>query len=975
MQEIETFPTVLSAKGEVLTTGGNTPFLLDDPQVVWLVQTGKVELFAVKIGKDNQIKGTRYHIGSIEAGQLIFGLDSRRYGEGLGLIGVGASETRLIKLPVSHLHELALDLDYAANVAALVDNWLALLSADLIKELITPRTNMVLESGVEVELAATGRTSPRKEGVWISFLEGQSLFLGGDPLEIESPSIYFPLYGNTWIQAQTKCRLATSDSLTLLQQEQLWPGLAFFHQVYFQFKAVNIRLLAFDEINRLHSKAEHDMVVGHNAIDMLSSVLDKESAITERLRKTAKDPLLTACHLIGAAQGITFQAPPERSQEDSERRTDPLQLIIQASRLHKRQVNLTDDWWRRDNGPMLGFRKADGQPVALLPLSARAYEVIDPVTGVRQKLDQKLAGDYEQRAYVFYRPFPQKVMSARDLFMFGTKGGKSDVALALILGVVGGLAGLVVPLITNLTFDSIIPAGQPADLWQILIGLVVIALATAAFVITRSIIVLRLESKLNVTTQAGLWDRLMSLPASFFRNYTAGDLAARAMGLDAVRSLVSTSASIFIMQSLFGFMSLLLLFVYSWQLALIALVLVMITIGVIVGVNYSQLPYQRKQYDTQGRLSGLVLQLISGIAKLRVAGAETRAFAVWAKEFSQQRRLASRVRVRGISLMVFSAIWPLVTLMFLFIAVDAFHINYLSTGSFLAFLSTFIQLLVAMVTIAAAASIIFATIPTYEGARVILQTLPEVQTGSSDPGELSGSIEVNQVYFRYNQDGPYILDGVSLQIKPGQFVAIVGPSGSGKSSLLRLLLGFDVAEQGSVYYDKQDLAGLDSQAIRRQLGVVIQNGKLMAGDIFSNIVGSGSFTSKEAWEAAEMVGFAEDIKKMPMGMYTLVSEGGSTLSGGQRQRLMLARALIGKPRIVLLDEATSALDNETQAIVTRSLESQHTTRVVIAHRLSTVMNADCIYVLQNGKIAQAGSYTELMAQPGPFQELAARQLA
>jgi ATP-binding cassette subfamily C protein len=258
---------------------------------------------------------------------------------------------------------------------------------------------------------------------------------------------------------------------------------------------------------------------------------------------------------------------------------------------------------------------------------------------------------------------------------------------------------------------------------------------------------------------------------------------------------------------------------------------------------------------------------------------------------------------------------------------------------------------------------------------LILQNLPEVQTGSADPGELSGSIEINQVYFRYNPDGPYILDGVSLNIKPGQFVAIVGPSGSGKSSLLRLLLGFDTPEQGSVYYDRQDLAGLDSQAVRRQLGVVIQNGKLMAGDIFSNIVGSGSYTSTDAWEAAEMVGFAQDIKKMPMGMYTLVSEGGSTLSGGQRQRLMLARALIGKPRIVLLDEATSALDNKTQGIVTQSLESQHTTRVVIAHRLSTVMNADCIYVVQNGKIAQAGNYQELMAVEGPFRELAARQLA
>lgn len=976
MQEIDSLSASFFEKGEPVFARGNAPFLLDDPANVWIVRSGKVEIFVVKVGKDRQLKGSRYHVGSVEMDQLLFGLDSRLYGEGFSLIGVGASETELVKLPLATLAELSAEPELAGYVARLVDRWLELLSADLVSELITPRTNFVLESGSEATLEATGRTSPRKEGVWLKILAGQSLFLGGDPLQFPDPEIAFPLYGNTWIQAQTECRLTTTDSFSLLQSKELWAGLAFFHKIYFQFKAVNIRLLAFDEINRLHDKAQHDIVVGHGAISELSSVLEKESAINEKLKKANKDALLTACQLIGEVQGIFFQAPPPRAEQaENERPADPLQLIIQASRVHKRQVQLVDDWWRTDNGPMLGFKKGSGAPVALLPLSASAYEVIDPSSGQRQKLDDKLVGEYESRAFVFYRSFPQKAMSARDLFKFGLRGSKMDLLFAVGLGILGGLAGLAVPIITNITFDSIIPAGQPADLWQVLVGLVVVAIATATFAITRGIIVLRLDSKLNVAAQAGLWDRLMSLPASFFRNYTAGDLASRAMGLDAVRALVSSSASVFVMQSLFALLSLALLFVYSWQLALVALGLVLVTVGIIVGVNASLLPWQRKQYDIQGRISGLVLQLITGIAKLRVAGAETRAFAVWAKEFSSQRRLASRIRLRSIILQVFSGIWPLTTLMILFITVDAFHITNLSTGSFLAFLSTFIQLLVAMVSISAAAAVMFATIPTYEGAQVILQNLPEVQTGSADPGELSGSIEINQVYFRYNPDGPYILDGVSLKIKPGQFVAVVGPSGSGKSSLLRLLLGFDTPEQGSVYYDRQDLAGLDTQAVRRQLGVVIQNGKLMAGDIFSNIVGSGSYTSTDAWEAANMVGFGEDIKKMPMGMYTLVSEGGSTLSGGQRQRLMLARALIGKPRIVLLDEATSALDNKTQGVVTHSLESQHTTRVVIAHRLSTVMNADCIYVLQNGKIAQAGNYQELMAVEGPFRELAARQLA
>ncbi|HEU4454372.1 MAG TPA: ATP-binding cassette domain-containing protein, partial [Longimicrobium sp.] len=301
--------------------------------------------------------------------------------------------------------------------------------------------------------------------------------------------------------------------------------------------------------------------------------------------------------------------------------------------------------------------------------------------------------------------------------------------------------------------------------------------------------------------------------------------------------------------------------------------------------------------------------------------------------------------------------------------------NPLRTGDFMAFMSSFTTCLMGMLAAAAALMGALTVVPMYEQARPILETLPEVDTAKADPGVLTGAIDIERVTFRYTEDGPPILRDLTMRIKPGEFVAFVGPSGSGKSTLLRLLLGFEKPESGGVYYDGRELAGLDAQAVRRQIGVVLQNGRLMSGDLFTNIAGSSPATMEDAWEAARMAGFDEDIKAMPMGMHTVINEGASTLSGGQRQRLMIARAIVQRPRILFFDEATSALDNRTQAIVTESLDRLNATRIVIAHRLSTILHADRIFVIKAGRIVQTGTYAELIEQEGLFAELAKRQLA
>lgn len=299
----------------------------------------------------------------------------------------------------------------------------------------------------------------------------------------------------------------------------------------------------------------------------------------------------------------------------------------------------------------------------------------------------------------------------------------------------------------------------------------------------------------------------------------------------------------------------------------------------------------------------------------------------------------------------------------------------MSTGQFLAFNAAFSGLLGAMVGMTSTFLSVAEIIPLYERATPILKTLPEIDEVKTDPGHLTGELDISRIFFRYHEVGPLVLQDVSLRARPGEFIAVVGSSGSGKSTLLRLLLGFETPESGAIYFDGQDLAGLDVQSVRRQMGVVLQNSQLLPGNIFDNIVGSLPLTMDDAWEAAALAGLAEDIQQMPMAMHTAITAGSSTLSGGQRQRIVIARAIVNKPRIIIFDEATSALDNRTQAEVSRSLEGLNATRIVIAHRLSTIINADRIYVMDQGKIVQSGTYAELISQEGPFAEMAKRQLA
>lgn len=684
-------------------------------------------------------------------------------------------------------------------------------------------------------------------------------------------------------------------------------------------------------------------------------------------------PLADACALVLKAGGIrarrSFVAPV--ADADLE---DWLDAFCQRSAIARRRVALEGvDWWSQDFGPVLAFRKSDNAPLALLP-HAGGYRMIDPVTATERQVDADVAGILARSAVMFFRRLPERPIRFVDLLRFGLAGTVADRIRLFAFGLAGGLLGLTTPFVTGILIDAALPAADRGMLMQIVTMLVITAIAITGFTFCRGLAVMRLQTRLGNAAQAAVVDRLLHLPPPFFRDYEAGDLARRALAIDSILLMLGNTAESAVFSWLFGLFSFFYLFFIDLRLALLALALVALQLTWTLAFDYLALLQERRNAKISGEVASKVLQLLSGIAKLRANGAESRAFALWAGLFSRQRGIAIRVRRNAVVLATIEAAYGLVCTIALF-AVVAWAVPDMATGQFMAFSSAFGQFLGATLGLTSALTATLSIIPQYERAKPILQATPEISRAGGAAGRLSGAIDICKVCFRYQPGGPLILDDVSITVRAGEFIALVGPSGSGKSTLCRLLLGFEHPQAGAIHYDGQDLSGLDLVAVRRQLGVVLQNGRLMAGDIFTNIVGSAPLSLEDAWEAARMAGLEADIGAMPMGMHTIIAEGAGTISGGQKQRLLIARAVVKKPRILLFDEATSALDNHTQAIVAQSLTRLNATRIVVAHRLSTVIDADRIYYMEGGRILEQGSYQELMQLDGRFAALAKRQIA
>ncbi len=658
---------------------------------------------------------------------------------------------------------------------------------------------------------------------------------------------------------------------------------------------------------------------------------------------------------------------------ESKNLSEQIDFILQPSGATKRLVELNDIWWKNSDGPLLATFADTDEEIALLPNRFRGYYYFDPETGEKIRITKKNKDLFDKEAFCFYRPLPGVSMTGKDYIWFLLKQIKvSDVLLTVMASIFIAVFGLLTPFATKYAFTHAMPTGEKMLLVSLGVLLVSAAVGSWMMSVVKMSANSRISNRLDTISENAVYSRVIRLPASFFGDKSAGGLANRVMALNTLPVLLT--------EILFGtLITVLVSSVYIFQLITIShnlvfpvFVIYLVEILVFVVTVMQERKLISKRMDGEEKNSGLVFALLSGIQKIKASGSEDRAFAKWMETYSERTKPAYRLPFpSGVRVPLVTAIHMLGLLWIYVIAYN----NSLSVSQFASFSSAFGMMMAGINSLGGAGMSVSMIEPVLKMGEPILKEVPETTEGKKTVRALTGRIELNGVEFRYTDDGPNILDGISLKINAGDYVAIVGKSGCGKSTLMRLLLGFEEPQKGTVCYDDDDLESLDKHSLRRNIGTVLQNGKLFTGDIYSNITITAPWMDMDdAWEAAEKAGMANDIRQMPMGMHTLISEGGGGISGGQKQRLLIARAICPKPNVLMLDEATSALDNLTQKIVTDSMNEMKCTRIVIAHRLSTIKECNRILVLDHGKIAEEGTFDELMAKNGIFTELAKRQI-
>ncbi|KQM70237.1 NHLP bacteriocin export ABC transporter permease/ATPase subunit [Xylophilus sp. Leaf220] len=979
------------AHGAVRAVAGNTPFLLDRPDRAIAIVEGAVDLFMVQV-EDGVPTGVREFMFTLGAGDLLLGVDGSEAMLPVGLLAVGQVGTRIAEAGMADLQAAAAHPDLQPWVVRGIDRWIEGLSDAMARPIVPRPPVAVLLSPGETLDAGPGQRIGARGVVWIDTQGATPLYLDSEDLPAAGEGALVPLSPAAWLMLHEAGTVTAHDTAAAVAGGACWRGLDALHAVLQDIVPLNLRLAAVDELNRVRSRAAADQQAARNAFVRLAEPLAALRGGRAVGTVDSDDPLVQAVAAAVAPLGHALKAPVRARDQDDVRSAFSLEDILKANRLRARRVLLRGRWWESDTGPFLLRRAEDDRPLAVVPRGLRRrYYLLDPVAGTNRLLTARDAEAVAGEAWSFSVPLPVRPLKSRDVGGNVLRWAPADVAALVGFGLAGGLLGMAVPIATGFLVDTVIPGYDLPKLWQMGVLLFIAALVTLLTRHAVQIASVRIEGRSGTRMQAAVMDRILRLPIGFFKDFTAGDLATRALAIRAIEQAISGSVISSLMSGVFALVSLGLMFFYSARLAVAALGLVLLLAAITGAIGYLRVRHERDVMKTSGATAGLLLQLATGIAKLRLAAAEDRAFLRWSTLYgslTRQRLGAGGVSnashlVQGVYATFSTAvIFGLIYWLGLAGAAGGAPASGseaattgLALGSLLAFLAAFGQAMGGMAELATVGVTLYALKPVFAYAAPILEATPEVDDAKADPGPLSGAIELSHLTFRYAPDVPPVFSDLSLDIRAGEYVAIVGPSGSGKSTLVRLMLGFEKAESGAILYDGRDLSGLDMQAVRRQFGVVLQNGRLMPGTLQENILGAHIHLAEaDAWRVADQVGLGDDIRGMPMGMQTVITDAGGVLSGGQVQRILIARALVGSPRVLLFDEATSALDNRTQAMVTETLARLDSTRIVIAHRLSTVVNTDRIIVLKDGAVQESGSYAQLMAQRGIFHDLAQRQL-
>ncbi len=954
------------AQGERLIGGGNRPIRLSDPGTLWFVVQGSVDVFATRLREDG-VPTDFKHLLRAGSGRLLFNA-AEEAGPSV-LVAKGLPDSELRRIPLDALATA----DLQAEMVEQANTWVSDLSESIAGD-VTFRPQIDLELALDgADEVSGGTTIAVQHGVTWAFSEsGDMQYLGTEELD-QSKSLPVPITAFSWVVQGRTARVKAISTSELHGEGRLLAALAEFNCLAMRADRTNRALLLADVSNLQTASARYRRRSAERARRNLFSVLSSE------LPTEDDSGLLRVLGRIGRHEGISFRASTQAQRRASSSEDTTLEDILNVSGVRFRRVAFKNNqrWWLSDSGAMLASYKQDGAPVALIPGASGRYLMVDPHTSRSVRVNAQRAALLDGTAYFFYCPLPdEQTSNAASLLGMVFHRVRSDLARLVGAGILSGLAMLAPAAFLGAIASQVLPSGDLSALVMLTAAMVMGGLVLTLAQMVKGTALMRLEGRAVARISAALWDRMLLLPSSFFRRFTVGDLGSRALGFQHLRDRVAGVVAGSMLTLIFLLPASVLMLVYDSALGGLGLGVGVASLAVTLYIGVRQLPHHRRLLAASRRLTGVLLQLISGVAKLRVAGAEESGFAMWAAHYREQKQAEMQLGSLNEHLIAFVSAAPYLAVAGLFAVALERSEHGLPIGSFLAMYAAFMIFYGAVVQFGLSFSAIAAILPTVEQTAPILAERPKRSIADAPVLELQGELRIDHVTFRYTEDGPLVLQDVSLYARPGEFIALVGESGSGKSTMLRLALGLESPLSGAVYYDGHDLERLNRHALRNGVGTVVQDASLRPQTVLDNIIGTGNdLTVEDAWRAARLASVDQDLEAMPMGMYTVTSEGSTAFSGGQAQRIMLAGALVRNPRVILLDEATNWLDNETQSSVMEQIEKLSVTRIASAHRLSTIRRADRIYVLKNGQVVQQGSFDELMAEEGTFRDMALRQMA
>ena len=963
-----------AASGTPVACAGNLPLDLGDPQFVWFVETGAVDVFLVE-RQDGRDLSALQHVMRIGEGSLLPGVAPQVEETTLSLTAKGLHGTVLRRLPVDGLAGVD-----KAELTALADDWILAISNALSSEALhRTRPDAFVETGTSFR-AERGTYSVRQGVAWVRMSassQDSCLFMGLIDLTagtsmVGDSDMAIPLTPSSWLTFMQQMQITVVGSDALADAGTLLESLATLHDAVFSQVRIIRRLATVDQVNIERASSTGRRSSEDNARLRLFGLLGR----TEQLGPDGHGSELgRALHAIGRHEGIDFRWPAKSDFPDF---IPGIRDVLDVSGGRGRRVRLDHDvrWWIGDSGAMLAYLTDDGRPVALLPSAFGGYRMVDPAQGRRMKVNAELAKSLNSEAWLFYRPLEPAAVRLSDLLGVAGKGIGAALARFTVAGLLGALITLLPAVAIGFIVARVIPTGDVGLLYAMVAALVAGAVIRALIHIYQGMALMRLEGRATSRIEAAFWDRLLRLPSEFLRRFPTGDRAMRGMTFQRIRNSVQGVVANDVLSIVFLLPALLVIFLYDAALAGVAAAFGLLSLLVTVALGLRQISPYRRAARSFRRLTGRLFQLINGIAKLRIDGAEGSAFAAWAGDFREQQLAELELGAWESHLRAFCTALPLLAGALLLLTATLLGPESLAVGDFLVVYIAFMVFTTGVIRFGASLGAAVAIVPELAQIKPFLAESPETSTGGDAVGELGGDVAFDRVSFRYDADGPLILDNVSIQARPGEFVAIAGESGAGKSTLFRIALGLNMPTSGVVYYDRRDLRQLNITQLRQSIGAVPQEVHLHPQDLWDNIVGEHEDVETErVWHATQLASVSEEIAAMPMGLLTCVGDTGNVTSGGESQRLVIARIMMRNPRIMMLDEATNWLDNESQAKIMDNLAQMTSTRIVIAHRLSTLRKADRIYVLQAGRIVQEGNYAELASVDGVFRDLVRRQEA